>query len=59
MKTKNENQRPSPENLMNEGLGNQEKFQSKTYRKLSGKIDPEEVESIDKAERKDTTKTDE
>lgn len=43
----------TPEELMNEGLGNQEKFQDNTYRKLKGDIEEENIESIEKAEKED------
>lgn len=43
----------TPEKLMNEGLGNQEKFQDNTYRKLKGDIEEENIESIEKAEKED------
>jgi hypothetical protein len=43
----------TPEELMNEGLGNKQKFQSENFRKgIEGEINDEDIETIEKAEEK-------
>jgi hypothetical protein len=47
----------TPEELINEGLGNKEKFQSENFReKIEGEIDEEGIESIEKAENEEKKK---
>lgn len=55
MKKKSINKKSTPEELINEGLGNKEKFKNTVYRKIKGELKDSNIESISKAENEDVS----